>query len=383
MINKDGIHFKADVFIAPEIVRRGGETVQVRCMPHDLRSIEVFAETGWLCTAYPQDQLTRAQADAVIEQRRAAAHEMGRRKAAASRKARTRIAPLTATGAVQEDHGDWPGACSSVATRRGATRRLASCCNARACGSPEQARATSPGARIMTRHYLGLTDASVLATRHLLLTGQAISDVIESEAMGAIVGPAGLGKTFAIDHALEQHGGPVITLAFEARPTMRLVADRLLANLTGAPGRGTRFAMTDQLMNRLSQRSRLIVIGEAQNLNRDCFEYLGHLHDEPATRFGLLFDGGDGCWEVLAREPMLRSRIYRHVALSPLSDADVLALIPGYSPTPERPRPPADRRTDRRGARLHQPRDRRLLPRQADHRSVGRHASADRRRPNH
>jgi DNA transposition AAA+ family ATPase len=184
----------------------------------------------------------------------------------------------------------------------------------------------------MTRHYLGLTDASVLATRHLLLTGQAISDVIESEAMGAIVGPAGLGKTFAIDHALEQHGGPVITLTFEARPTMRLVADRLLANLTGAPGRGTRFAMTDQLMNRLSQRPRLIVIGEAQNLNRDCFEYLRHLHDEPATRFGLLFDGGDGCWEVLAREPMLRSRIYRHVAFSPLSDADVLALIPGYHP---------------------------------------------------
>jgi hypothetical protein len=111
----------------------------------------------------------------------------------------------------------------------------------------------------MTRHYLGLTDASVLATRHLLLTEQAIADLIETEAMGAIVGPAGLGKTFAIDHALEQHSGPVITLTFEARPTMRLVADRLLANLTGAPGRGTRFAMTDQLMNRLSQRPRLIV----------------------------------------------------------------------------------------------------------------------------
>ncbi len=69
---------------------------------------------------------------------------------------------------------------------------------------------------------------------------------------------------------------------------MRLVADRLLHALTGAPGWGTR----------------LIVIGEAQNLNRDCFEYLRHVHDDPATRFALLFDGGDGCWEVLARESM-------------------------------------------------------------------------------
>ncbi|MGO9750989.1 MAG: wax ester/triacylglycerol synthase domain-containing protein [Solirubrobacteraceae bacterium] len=73
-------------------------------------------------------------------------------------------------------------------------------------------------------------------------------------------------------------------------------------------------------------------IGEAQNLTRDCFEHLRHLHDDPATRFALLFDGGDGCWEVLAREPMLRSRIYRRVAFAPLSDRDVLELIPTYHP---------------------------------------------------
>lgn len=184
----------------------------------------------------------------------------------------------------------------------------------------------------MIRHHLGLRDAEVLATRHLLMTRQALSDVLESEAMGAIVGPAGLGKTFAIEHAIETRAEPVIKLAFEARPTMRLIADRLLHALTGSPGRGTRFAMTDQLMNRLSERRQLVVIGEAQNLNRDCFEYLRHLHDDPATRFALLFDGGDGCWEVLAREPMLRSRIYRRVAFAPLTDQDVITLIPGYHP---------------------------------------------------
>jgi hypothetical protein len=50
------------------------------------------------------------------------------------------------------------------------------------------------------------------------------------------------------------------------------------------------------------------------------------------SSFALLFDGGDGCWEVLAREPMLRSRIYRRVAFRALSDTDVLSLIPGYHP---------------------------------------------------
>jgi hypothetical protein len=48
-----------------------------------------------VCTAYPQDVLSPERADAVIEARRAAAREMGRRKAAASRRARARTEPLT------------------------------------------------------------------------------------------------------------------------------------------------------------------------------------------------------------------------------------------------------------------------------------------------
>jgi len=102
-VNKDGIHFETATFIAPEVTKLGrGVTVEVRYMPHDLRSIEVFTADGWLCTAYPQDELTCEQSDAVVQARHEAAREMGRRKAAASRKARARIAPLTATGTVQD-----------------------------------------------------------------------------------------------------------------------------------------------------------------------------------------------------------------------------------------------------------------------------------------
>jgi putative transposase len=76
VINKDGIHFDGVTFIAPEITARGGETIQVRYMPHDLRSIEIFDDNGWLCTAYPQDALTREPSEAVIAQRHEAAREM-------------------------------------------------------------------------------------------------------------------------------------------------------------------------------------------------------------------------------------------------------------------------------------------------------------------
>ena len=46
----------------------------------------------------------------------------------------------------------------------------------------------------MNSHFLDLTGASVLQTRHFLMTREAVSDVTESGAIGAIVGPAGLGR---------------------------------------------------------------------------------------------------------------------------------------------------------------------------------------------
>jgi len=39
------------------------------------------------------------------------------------------------------------------------------------------------------------------------------------------------------------------------------------------------------------------------------------------------FSGG---WEMLAREPMLRSRIYRRVILRPLSSSQVLEMVSRY-----------------------------------------------------
>lgn len=133
--------------------------------------------------------------------------------------------------------------------------------------------------------------------------------------------------------------GVVLASARALLLTREAVADRLPAGLTGSPGRGTRFALTQQIHTLLAEQPRLVVIGEAQNLNRDCFEYLRHLHDAPETRFGLLFDGGDGCWDVISREPMLRSRIYRPVAFAPLGLDDVLELIPGYHPIYDRVAP--------------------------------------------
>jgi putative transposase len=74
-VNKDGVHFERVRFIG--LV---GERVQVRYTPHDLRQIEIFRGDTWLCTAYPQDQLTAEQRAAVLARRHADAAELGRRQ---------------------------------------------------------------------------------------------------------------------------------------------------------------------------------------------------------------------------------------------------------------------------------------------------------------
>nr|BFE29688.1 hypothetical protein GCM10010200_019390 [Actinomadura rugatobispora] len=83
-------------------------------------------------------------------------------------------------------------------------------------------------------------------------------------------------------------------------------------------------------MEELSGPQRLVVIDEAQRLNGDCIELLRHLHDHPDTRFALLYVGGDGCWEVLSREPMLASRVFRRLPFKKLPRDQVPALMRTY-----------------------------------------------------
>jgi type II secretory pathway predicted ATPase ExeA len=202
----------------------------------------------------------------------------------------------------------------------------------------------------MPQHFVNLPGAATLPTRQYQLTGQIIDDLITELATGVVHGPAGTGKTYAVEAALERlrepaaPGGPdaagqvsVCTLAFPAKPTMRLVADELLTALTGAaPARSrNRFQLIAALTDLLSGPRRLVVIDEAQRLNGDCIELIRHLHDHPHTRFALLYVGGDGCWEVLSREPMLASRVFRRLPFARLDRPAVPALMRRYHPVYE------------------------------------------------
>jgi DNA transposition AAA+ family ATPase len=182
-------------------------------------------------------------------------------------------------------------------------------------------------------HHLGLAGARVVQTAELLLSRRAIRDLLSARALGVMHGPAGSGKTCAAELAVTEFRVERAWVQFPSRPTMLHVARRLHRELTGAdPGRANRFELSEELIGLLAGREWLLVVDEAQWLNRECIEYLRHLHDHPRTKFSLLLVGGDGCWRVLSREPMLRSRIYRRVRFARMRLHTVLEVIPGYHP---------------------------------------------------
>jgi DNA transposition AAA+ family ATPase len=190
----------------------------------------------------------------------------------------------------------------------------------------------------MPEHFLGLSDVAILDTSQYQLTSKIISDLVKLRGMGAIHGPAGTGKTFAVTCELENQAATTslvtcMTTAHE-QPTMRNTLESIAIALTGhkPPKSQDRFDLTARLIELLAGPERLIVVDEAQRLNGKCIEVLRHLHDAKRTRFSLLLVGGDGCWEVLSREPMLKSRIVRRLPFHPLSPEAISTLIGGYHP---------------------------------------------------
>jgi len=101
-IGKDGVRLGGLAYVAPELQGRRGQKVQVRYMPHDNRSAEVYLGTAHLCTVYPSDQLSPEDAEQFRAHARDEARRLSgeRRKAAA--RARAELAPLTGSGPARD-----------------------------------------------------------------------------------------------------------------------------------------------------------------------------------------------------------------------------------------------------------------------------------------
>lgn len=187
----------------------------------------------------------------------------------------------------------------------------------------------------MPYHFLDFPGLRTLKTRQYQLTQRIVADVAKNLATGCVHGSTGTGKTFAVEAALDALVQlPIVYCPLSAvrNVTPYQLARTLFRAVTGAepPKTQSRFPLLEALEDYLAAPERLIVLDEAQRLNGDCLEMVRQLHDSRRTRFAVLYVGGDGCWERLSREPMLKSRIFRRLPFMPLSPEAVPRLIRRY-----------------------------------------------------
>jgi hypothetical protein len=186
-----------------------------------------------------------------------------------------------------------------------------------------------------TYQYVDLPDASVVTTRALLAARENITDTVTSRAMMCIHGGAGFGKTLAVNLCLRglEPGEDVRRITFRARPTARAVRYELFTalDLAGQPPRHP--SEFDRLLKTvLAERPRTLLVDEAQWLNGEAFEYFRYLWDEPSTQLAIVFVGGEGCYSVLRREPMLSSRVFIWQHFTRLTPGEVGEVIPLFHP---------------------------------------------------
>ncbi|MFJ7182230.1 AAA family ATPase [Streptomyces massasporeus] len=107
-----------------------------------------------------------------------------------------------------------------------------------------------------------------------------------------------------------------------------------LFHALGLPGEPpTRPIEFDTLLKEtLSQTFRVLVCDEAQWMGRSSFEYWRHLWDDRNTDIAVIFAGGDGCYKVLKREPMLASRIFIWQKFTRMPEAEVVGTLPAFHP---------------------------------------------------
>lgn len=182
-------------------------------------------------------------------------------------------------------------------------------------------------------HFL-VPEAQLVSTEALLTTKDNVEMVLKAKAMMCAYGPSGYGKTTAVNSTLRELA-PKITYRLELRsgPTPRDIRHGLFKalRLPGEPPRRP-IEFDTLLKDVLAEQFRVLVCDEAQWMSRTGFEYWRHLWDDRHTDIAIIFAGGDNCYKVLRREPMLASRIYIWQEFKRIPKTEIQPVIAAFHP---------------------------------------------------
>ncbi len=165
-----------------------------------------------------------------------------------------------------------------------------------------------------------------------------VREAVRAKGICLVTGQPGLGKTFAtrdILHSVAPDLDPDTVLRqerFPRSPSAKRIAERLLFAVTGETAlRRTEEAITRDLVEAL-QRPTILFIDEAQNLTAHGMHYLRYLWDEPGTNVTIVLVGKTETFKLINRDSTLRSRVFAHASIKPLTAEEALEFVPKLHP---------------------------------------------------
>jgi hypothetical protein len=188
----------------------------------------------------------------------------------------------------------------------------------------------------MSRHLPGLTGATAVPTTAYAMAQYNLARVLRHQDIGVLSGPAGCGKTFALEDFL--HHAPAMTgrqytyLEMSPEPAAKEVTVRLLtAVVGGCDARLPAYLLMDELVAALDGSSRVVVVDEAHNLGVRGLQRLRYLHQRGEFSWSLILVGATIA-EALFGADELRSRCEGLVVFAPLEGAELLATLKALHP---------------------------------------------------
>ncbi|WP_026912018.1 ATP-binding protein [Patulibacter minatonensis] len=190
---------------------------------------------------------------------------------------------------------------------------------------------SAPGDGPNGKHFLDLQGATLLRTPFWVIGRESLHQTVARQAICAITGPPGSGKTFLLDTVQPEFDRPVLRFEPEEDPTMLSITEQMLFELTGDEGgkRASKHKKVRPLIEAL-RTPKIVIVDEAQRMDRRCLDHLRYLYEHRESDFCLILAGGEGCWARIGAEPHLRRRVYRHTAFRYLNLDEVRTLLPKY-----------------------------------------------------
>ena len=153
--------------------------------------------------------------------------------------------------------------------------------------------------------------------------------------IGVCVGAAGLGKTVAAKLYVEKYMDAILiesNYSYTARSILLELHDKL-----GLSCKGSAYSLMKEVIDKLKDSGRLIIVDEAENLRREALEITRAIHDK--TNVGLLLIGREVLLQNLRGRQNQYDQLYSRVMYKKYLDGlvlnDVKDIIAGAGQKPE------------------------------------------------